>query len=60
MTNDFEMPFGKYKGEMCSDVPTHYLDWLLGLEWLKPDLEEKIIRVLEDRPEWTRGDLGDE
>lgn len=23
-----EMPFGKYKGTMISDLPVHYLEWL--------------------------------
>lgn len=28
------MPFGKYKGRRMQDVPSGYLDWLLGQDWI--------------------------
>jgi uncharacterized protein (DUF3820 family) len=59
-STDFEMPFGKYKGDMLSDIPVGYLDWLIGQDWCKPELEERIIRHLETRPEWTRDQLEDD
>jgi uncharacterized protein (DUF3820 family) len=48
------LPFGKHKGERCSDVPVGYLDWLIGQDWLKPDLKQEIENHLETRTEWRR------
>jgi len=28
------MPFGKYKGTKMKDVPSDYLDWLIGQPWI--------------------------
>jgi uncharacterized protein (DUF3820 family) len=50
------LPFGKHKGEKCGDVPVGYLDWLIGQDWLKPDLKEQIEQHLKGRPEWHRLD----
>lgn len=27
------MPFGKYKGCTVAEIPSSYLDWLLGQDW---------------------------
>lgn len=59
-TTDFEMTFGKYKGEMVSDIPVGYLEWIIWQYWCRPELEERIIRHLETRPEWTRDQMGDD
>jgi uncharacterized protein (DUF3820 family) len=58
--NDDEpvMPFGKYKGEPLADIPVSYLDWIIGQDWIKPDLKEQIEEHLQTRPEWHR--LGDD
>lgn len=58
--NDPILPFGKYKGQRCSDVPVSYLDWLIGQDWMdeKKDLKEAIIDHLHTRPEWR--ELGED
>jgi uncharacterized protein (DUF3820 family) len=56
--NDPILPFGKHKGEHCSDVPVGYLDWLIGQDWLRPEMKEQIEAHLETRPEWKR--MGDD
>jgi hypothetical protein len=41
------MCFGKYSGENLSDIPDHYLEWLLSREIdysLKCDIEKELIR----------------
>ena len=48
------IPFGKHKGELCSDIPVDYLDWLIGQDWLKPQLKAEIEAHLESRTEWRR------
>ena len=33
---DYELwifPFGKYKGKTLAEIPSAYLDWLIGEEW---------------------------
>ena len=56
--NDPILPFGKYKGEHCSEVPVDYLDWLIGQDWMeeKPALKTAIEDHLQTRPEWKRMD----
>lgn len=48
------MPFGKHKGEEIGEIPTSYLDWLIGQDWLKADLRECIEDHLETRADWKR------
>jgi putative quorum-sensing-regulated virulence factor len=36
MNGDMEMPFGKYRGLMVSELPFNYLQWLSGIELLEP------------------------
>ena len=43
------MPFGQFKGLRVSEVPTHYLRWLLHDVGLSRWLEEAIVRELEER-----------
>lgn len=52
------LPFGIHKGEAASDVPVEYLDWLIGQDWLRPELKRQIEDHLRSRPEWER--LGDD
>ena len=50
------MPFGKHKGVEVCDIPTSYLDWLIGQAWFITrftDLAEEIARHLRDRPDWA-------
>ena len=47
------MPFGKYKGEELSNIPTEYLDWLIGQDWMNGrDLQRDILTHLRTRAEW--------
>ena len=32
--DQYEMPFGKYKGQEIGSVPASYLDWLAGQDWI--------------------------
>lgn len=32
--DDYEMPFGKYKGQEIGNVPAEYLDWLHDQPWV--------------------------
>jgi len=34
LTDEDLMPFGKYKNERMIDVPSSYLDWLDGQDWI--------------------------
>jgi uncharacterized protein (DUF3820 family) len=54
--NDPIIPFGKHKGKRASDCPVSYLDWLIGQDWLKPELKEQVEAHLQTRPEWQRMD----
>ena len=48
------IPFGKHRGKYASDIPAEYLDWLIGQEWLKPELEQEIFQHLRARAAWHR------
>lgn len=43
------MPFGKYKGEPLEDLPTSYIEWLLGECNLERKLEQELQNQLEMR-----------
>lgn len=60
MSNDPKMPFGKHKGQLLSDCPTPYLDWILGQDWLKDDLKADVEAELNKRPDWHAMDRSDE
>lgn len=34
------MPFGRHKGSPLSEVPEHYVKWLLQQAWIKPNLRK--------------------
>lgn len=55
-TGDFIIPFGKYQGKPAADVPTGYLDWLLG-ETRDPDLRHALLAHLRTRADWQSEDL---
>lgn len=59
-TTEFKMPFGKHKYENIQCVPTKYLDWLLGQDWLKQKLKEQILIELKQRPEWVNMEKNNE
>ena len=45
--SDRVMCFGKYSGENLSDIPDHYLEWLLDRKIdyaLRCDIEKELIR----------------
>ena len=44
------MPFGKYKGEAIEDLPTDYIEWLLGnVERLSSSVQRELENQLELR-----------
>ena len=43
------MPFGKHKGEQLGDIPTEYLDYILGWDKLYDDLRKTIEAHLKTR-----------
>lgn len=46
ITDDYEFPFGKYKGDKIGRVPADYLDWLDGQAWIEkyPHIVDYIKR----------------
>ena len=46
------LTFGMHKGKEIESVPTDYLDWLIGQEWLDLWLKQDIIAELKTRPDW--------
>jgi hypothetical protein len=53
------MPFGKHKGRKLSEINTHYLDWVLGLDNIRPELNEAIVKELSKRQDWAQMDEQD-
>lgn len=43
------MPFGRFKGEPLAEVPTDYLQWLLSLDDLRPELRSAVMAELKTR-----------
>ena len=43
------MPFGKFRGEALSTIPTDYLRWLVSLDDLREQLRSAVIGELEIR-----------
>ena len=58
------MPWGKYAGQDLSDIPTGYLDWLIGNDWMsEPNnaaLRDTILVHLDTRSDWKRIDTSAE
>jgi Putative quorum-sensing-regulated virulence factor len=46
------MPFGKFKGRHCHEIPRYYLRWLLATMDLSPDLRQACTMGLE-KMEWN-------
>lgn len=57
-TGTLVLRFGKYRGKPISDMPTSYLDYLLGWEGLMPFQKRAIHEHLKTRQDWLR--MGDE
>lgn len=56
------MPFGKFQGKPLADLPTGYLDWLIGQDDFKrrdPDLYMDILAHLRTRADWKSMGLED-
>jgi uncharacterized protein (DUF3820 family) len=52
------MPFGKFRGTALADIPTEYLDWLIGQAWFRGrDLYKDVVAHLCTRAEWKRMDM---
>lgn len=45
------MPFGKHKGELLADVPSDYMDWLLGQD-IDEDLRTALQTARKRRRSW--------
>ncbi len=55
LIDDVFMPFGKYKGEPISEVPSSYLKWCQGEEFVYEDyleVAEKIDEEMRWRDDW--------
>lgn len=54
------MPLGKYRGCPLGEIPTGYLDWLIGQDWmLRPRRRSLLLAIndeLQGRPEYLDGD----
>lgn len=48
-TGDFVMPFGVHKDKPLSEIPTGYLDFVLGFENLWPSTRDAIVAHLRTR-----------
>ena len=51
MDSDAQMPFGKYKGWLLSEIPEAYLTWLNSLDDLRDPLRTAVDRELLVRHE---------
>jgi uncharacterized protein (DUF3820 family) len=41
-------PFGKYRGKTIAEIPSSYLDWVLGEEWFfKQEKNKFILEAIE-------------
>ena len=45
----FKMPYGKYKGYILCDIPTHYLEWYYSKGFPKGQLGEMLHTMYEIR-----------
>ena len=46
--NDPMIPFGKYRGKCCHEIPEGFLRWCLLQGWLKQGLREGIENYLAE------------
>jgi len=53
-TPDPVIPFSTHRGKYARQCPVGYLDWLIGQDWLRPQLKCEIEAHLETRAEWHR------
>jgi len=55
-SSEVVIPFrnSQYYNRTLEECPTHYLDWLLGQDWVSSHLKEQIEEHLDTRPEWKR------
>ena len=47
-----KFPFGKWKGRTIAEIPSKYLDWLLGKDWFwkkNIGLAASVVKELEMR-----------
>ncbi|MDY0314760.1 MAG: DUF3820 family protein [Bacteroidales bacterium] len=44
----FTFPFGKHKDEDIEDVPTSYLQWLVGEDWFRTQYPKGYKAVLSE------------
>lgn len=53
------MPFGKYKGQFMKDIPSSYLDWLIGQEFCEHDYPEVAAYIMANKKDIER-DISDD
>ena len=53
VTADPIIPFGQHRGKHFSQVNPWYLDSLLDLDWVYPNMKEAIARFLKSCPNYT-------
>jgi ribA/ribD-fused uncharacterized protein len=51
LAGDTRMPFGKYRDQLLKDIPIEYLEWLMGTEWVQPELKDRATRAIAERGE---------
>ena len=59
-TGDFVMSFGVHKDKPLSEIPTGYLDFVLGFENLWPSTRDAILAHLRTRADWQSMDREDD
>lgn len=52
-------PFGKHKGELFSEVPTDYLEWVLTLSNLRDNLRQAVVKELGNLRHTVEKELGE-
>ncbi|WP_137921284.1 exonuclease domain-containing protein [Hydrogenophaga sp. 2FB] len=51
--NDVICPFKAHQGKPLSQVPTDYLKWMTGAEFVRPPLRDAALKVIEQRSKPT-------
>ena len=53
-----KMPFGKFEGRHCHEIPRYYLQWALETFALSGDLQKAMLMGVEKK-EWNPPDYHD-
>ena len=55
LEDNMKMTFGKYIGQEISDLPTSYMDWLIGNGMMPSDIHREVEREFHNRKNPTQG-----